>query len=200
MSILLALVAFGCKQVNLGATGPNDSLNASAIATPAPEPQGFLFRNGFLLRWGSTQADLKNHQPRRSHIRASEFPSKPVDCETYGCSVTGEILPSPYSAASLNFEKGRFYDAYITFHPLHFDEVGAALETALKQPPLRESGTVQNGFGATFDQEKLSWRTRNVGIVLKKLCGNIYESCLDIEYEPIAEDVPQTEDPAKAPF
>jgi hypothetical protein len=41
----------------------------------------------------------------------------------------------------------------------------------------------------TFDQEKLSWRTNSVRIVLKKLCGDIYKSCLDIEYEPIAKEV-----------
>jgi hypothetical protein len=95
---------------------------------------------------------------------------------------------------------GRFYDARLTFHPIHFHEVGAALETALKRSPLRQSGIAQNGFGATFDQEKLSWRTNNVRVVLKKLCGDIYKSCLDMEYEPIAEEVPREEAPTKAPF
>jgi hypothetical protein len=198
--MVLALLTFGCRESSFTAR-PNLDPTPVAILTPEPEPEGLLFRNGFLLRWGSTQADLKSHQPKRSHIPPNQYPSKPVDCYAdYTCSASGEILPSPYASALLTFDKGRFYDAYITFHPIHFDEVGAALEKALKHNPFRQSGVVQNGFGATFDQEKLSWQTNNVRIVLKKLCGDIYKSCLDIEYEPLAKEVPGQEPPAKAPF
>jgi len=167
----------------------------AAVAQQAPvEPQGLLLKNGYLLRWGSSRKDLRAHVSRKG-----------MSCDKVlgYCEIEGsEILPDPYWSAALYFDdKGRFSSVNLKFPYPRFDQVKEALTTALKKPPDSDKlSTLQNGFGATYDQEEVWWRIGHVEIEVR--ARGTTEDSLHLGWLAMAyvASKPTPALPAKAPF
>jgi hypothetical protein len=173
----------------------NPPVPDAAVTQQTPvEPRGLLLRDGYLIRWGCSRKDLSAHVSR-----------KDMSCDKVlgDCKIEGnEILPDPYWSATLSFDdKGKFFSVYLRFHYSHFDEVKEALTTALKAPANSDKrSTLQNGFGATYDQEEVWWRIGHVEIEAR--ARGTTEDSLYMGWLAMAYDAskPTPALPAKAPF
>jgi hypothetical protein len=159
-------------------------------------PQGFRLLNGTLLKWGESREDVKL---AAGSIPSAEGTLPAVDCDeetrklflgnsSEDCLLAADATPKPYGGGGqLMFSKNRFYGVRVTLPPNQFSEAERAISNALGSSPARMTGTVQNGFGAMFDQAEDVWKAGGVYIQLRKRDAEVEEGSLlmyDITFFP----------------
>ena len=188
---------------------PTPSPAAAPPTSQIQEPAGLRLQMGAgdprLVEWGVTtdrfNADYSGNY--RGHSMPNVF---------MNTGIPGVVLcPAPYGwrpyfgsetrklDADLRFYQDRFFAFSISFTPdSDYDFVLATMIQALGQPVHRETSTVQNRMGATFDQEQALWQTANVEVSLQKRSTKVDQGALLVTYKPFAPPAEPTA--GKAPF
>jgi len=116
-----------------------------------------------------------------------------------GCFVSAEAMPPPYTFGVLFFHKDRFYQIVVNLPHDHFEKAERSLRQALGKPQTHRIATVQNNFGASFDNEIERWKASSVSVTIQSRSARLDEGTLIMEYEPLAASVSLPRAPA-APF
>lgn len=170
-----------------------------------PEPKGFRFKNGWMLEWGMSPAIAEGNvfiplSPAEEKNARYITPHKLSCPGSDYCSGDSSILPEPYFRGTFNFHEGRFYQALAIFLPERFPVVLSSLTEALGKPDDVQTNTVQNGFGAQFDQVIAHWKAGNVEITAWMRGIKVNEGITIMTYLPTAEAIKNHEPKAQAPF
>jgi hypothetical protein len=105
-------------------------------------------------------------------------------------------ISDPYNEASVAFdEDNRFYGVELRFTPDAYDLIVKMLEPELGEPVSRDRSTLQNGFGALFEQKTVYWKVDAVTVHLRRLGDNAEVKTdfgsLEMKYEPFAPVTPE---------
>jgi hypothetical protein len=164
------------------------------VAATGRAPEGFKLKNGYLIRWGETQ---EKALAEAGTVGAIDMPV--LDCATgEDCMVDVSEVPPPYHYGCLHFNDDRFYGVVLDLPADKFEDAEKAILAGIGTPPRQTRSTVQNLFGAQFDQLDDFWQVGNVSIYLEKRGNKVDEGMFTMVYDPLA---PKRHDqPPAAPF
>jgi hypothetical protein len=141
---------------------------------------------------------------------AADEPAHPIsgNC-TVGAVQTGvwqcrliDKVPYPYVEAVATFDtQNRFYEGALEFAASSYDTVAQTLQTALGKPISDQSSALENGFGATFDQQVAIWDATAVTVILEKRWDKEPDKgWLTLRYKPIGGPLLPAPQQAQNPF
>jgi hypothetical protein len=178
------------------------------VASPAVkggEPNGVSLRAGsqsFHVTWGETKDSLRKLAPGEWACS----PDQGIDT----CAVISGDTPlqadfgrslGDKAIVALGFTpSGQFFRFLASFPEGNFPDIRSALIARLGPPTSHREGTVQNRFGANFDQEVLTWEGKDTRTELRRRSSDITTSALDSIFLPLAKNLPSPKPNAEAPF
>ena len=186
-----------------GTFGRSESSKPRARRTADP-PTGFRFRDGWLLEWKTSQAELTTHYKRETRDGWVACPEKSY-CYVMAFLIPDTLLPddkesfNTWRAMTLDYFQDQFYRAEAGVPVEKFDAFEASLNAALGEPDSRSVSVVENAMGAKYDQVAESWVVGDVMVSLSKRANQVDRGSYSVAYSPIERLIPPAP-PPKAPF
>lgn len=154
-------------------------------AEPKDSPKGFRLKNGTLIIWGIGRDQAQARAG--SAIDCNDPDNKYFLTDSKNdCLLVADATPAPYDGGGeLMFSRNKFYGVRLTLPSDRFAEAERSISSGLDAQPIQTVGTVQNGFGATFDQVQDVWKTNGTVLSLTKRAGRVDLAVFTMYYLPL---------------
>ncbi len=180
--------------------------------SPFPDQSGAVpAERRTMLKWSASPAEIESAlsaQPGSSFnlecysTGHDKYCPLPIKHELEGWFADfGEGI-GPYGfKVTIRLFQDKFYAYSVLFPHFQFLPVANVLEKALGKATKQATSSLQNKFGAKFDQIEKRWSTKEVEVTLtKRTTDDLETGSFSLSFKPIAKTIPPSEAKGSAPF